>query len=133
MACTVLDTDLLIALLRGRKTAVDYVARLEEEGLELATTVVNLFELYYGAYRSGSEKRVRAIRELEEILHVIGLDPRTAEAAAREAARLASQGMSLGFRDVLIGVAAREKGCRLATCNVKHLGRIEALAVEKWC
>ncbi len=133
MACIVLDTDLLIALLRGRGAAREYVSRLEREGLELATTAINLFELYYGAYRSGSRRRLEAVRDLSMILRVIDVDGRVAEAAAREAARLASKGLSLDFRDVLVGVATREKGCKIATCNVKHLGRIEALAVEKWC
>ena len=67
------------------------------------------------------------------MLRTIDIDEKIAEAAGREAARLASRGMPLDFRDVLIGVAAREKGCRLATCNVRHLGRIEALTIEKWC
>ena len=53
MACIVLGTDLLVALLRGKEAAINYVSGLEKEGQELATTVINLFELYYGAYRSG--------------------------------------------------------------------------------
>ena len=133
VACIVLDTDLLIALLRGKERAMEYIAGLEHENEELATTTINLFELYYGAYKSGSTKRIEAVHSLQRILRIIGIDEKIAEAAGREAARLASGGMPLDFRDVLIGVAAREKGCRLATCNVRHLSRIEALAIEKWC
>ena len=51
----------------------------------------------------------------------------------REAARLASKGMSLDSRDVPIGVSVREKSYKLTTCNVRRLGRIEALTIEKWC
>ena len=94
---------------------MEYIAGLEHENEELATTTISLFELYYGAYKSGSTKRIGAVHSLQRILRIIGIDEKIAEAAGREASRLASGGMSLDFRDVLIGVAAREKGCKLVT------------------
>jgi len=49
---TIIDTDILIDLLRNKKEAVAFVSGLEQKKIELATTVINAFELHYGAHKS---------------------------------------------------------------------------------
>ena len=46
-----LDTDFLIAILRGKPEARDKLRELDDEGLQ-ETTTFNSIELFYGAYRS---------------------------------------------------------------------------------
>ncbi len=132
MACIVLDSDLLIALLRGVERAVEFVEALERRGEELATTVVNLYELYRGALRRGP-RHVEAVRELELLLEVLPLDAGAARLAAEEQARLEAEGMPLDVRDLLIAAIAVSRGCRVATCNVRHFSRVRGLGVLDWC
>ncbi len=132
MGCVVLDTDLLIALLRGDERATTFIERLWSRGDEPTTTAINIYELYVGALRRG-ERHVQAVRELEQLLPVLPLDAKTARLAAEIGVELRSRGKSIDIRDLLIASAAMAGGCSIATCNTRHFRRIEALALEKWC
>ena len=46
-----LDTDFLVAILRGKDDAKSKMESLDAEGHN-ATTTINAFELFYGAYKS---------------------------------------------------------------------------------
>jgi predicted nucleic acid-binding protein len=48
----VLDTDILVALLKGNSEAIDEVRRLEKNGDPLSTTLITAYELMKGAYIS---------------------------------------------------------------------------------
>ncbi|MEM2057937.1 MAG: hypothetical protein QXO76_06805, partial [Thermoproteota archaeon] len=48
----IIDTDVLVDVLRGSEKVTKFVAGFERKGVALATTVINAFELYYGAYKS---------------------------------------------------------------------------------
>ena len=52
-----IDTDILIDHLRNRREAVEEIERLEMEGFQLSTTVINSFELYYGAYKTKKKEK----------------------------------------------------------------------------
>ena len=132
MGCVVLDTDLLIAFLRGDGRASGFVEEVWSRGDEPVTTVVNLYELYSGALLRG-ERHVRAVRELEQLLPVLVLDARAARLAAEVGTGLRRRGEMVEIRDLLIASIALVTGCSVATCNVRHFRRVEALAVEKWC
>ena len=104
-----------------------------EKSLErLNTTVINLFELYYGAYRLGSVDEIVAVRELENTLEILQLTPKIAEIAGKELAKLAKQGKLIDIRDLLIGIIARENKCTLVTGNIKHFERISELNILNW-
>jgi len=132
MACLTLDTDILVDLLRGRKKAVTVIEMFEKSLERLNTTVINLFELYYGAYRLGSVDEIVAVRELENTLEILQLTPKIAEIAGKELAKLAKQGKLIDIRDLLIGIIARENKCTLVTGNIKHFERISELNVLNW-
>ena len=57
-----LDTDVLVNFLRGKENEKEYIKR-RESSVVLATTFLNLFELYWGAYKS---KRAQNIVKVEE-------------------------------------------------------------------
>ncbi len=132
MACLTLDTDILVDLLRGRKKAATVIEMFEKSLERLNTTVINLFELYYGAYRLGSADEIAAVRELENTLEILQLTPKIAEIAGKELAKLAKQGKLIDIRDLLIGIIARENKCTLVTGNIKHFERISELNILNW-
>jgi len=71
----VLDTDILIDFLKGRELAVNIIRGFLESRVHLATTVINIFELSWGAYRVG---RLRDVEELCDILEILNLTLREA-------------------------------------------------------
>jgi len=127
----VLDADVLIDYLRGLKGAVAFVEKLGREGVALATTAVNLFELAWGAYKLGGG-RLRDVQKLAGALTVLSLSEREALRAGEEMGYLESLGALVDLRDVLIGVIARENGASVATGNARHFRRIRGLTVIEY-
>ena len=120
-----LDTDILIAHLRGDERATRQIEELEDAGNLLSTTTINAFELYYGAQKTEKrEENFEAVKQLLYRLLVFDFSERAAEKAAEIAARLERDGDSIGFRDILIGATAITNDSELLTGNIRHFERI---------
>jgi len=129
-ARVIIDTDILIDLLRNVEPIVTFLGELEGKGTLLATTIINAFELYHGAYKSRRrEENLAATRKLLTRLILLSLGPRSAETAGRIHAELEAKGQPIGLRDALTGAIALTKGYALVTRNVEHLQRIPGLTV----
>ncbi len=80
----VLDTDAIIDLLWR---AVTLVERLIDSRINPATTVINIFELSWDAYKI-SRKKVRNMEWLADALIILGLTEETALKAGEEISHL---------------------------------------------
>jgi predicted nucleic acid-binding protein len=126
----VVDTDILIGLLRNNKDFVAFLSEIEEKNCALSTTSINAFELYYGAHKSRqSEQNLRATRKLLRRLILLPLEPKSAEIAGRIYAELEAKGHPIGLRDTLIGAIAVTKGFSLITGNAEHFRKIAGLKI----
>jgi len=126
----VIDTDILIDLLRGVGETVDFLGRIENKGYLLATTIVNAFELYHGAYKSRRrEENLASTKKLLERLIVLRMGLRSAEDAGRIYAELEAKGQPIGLKDAIMGAITLTRGYALATRNVEHLQKITGLNI----
>lgn len=124
----VLDTDILIGFLRGRKEDVSF---FKEQKYNLATTMINAFELYYGAYKSEkSRQNITATKKLLSNLVLLHFSDHAAEHAGKTVANLRKKGKMLDFRDAMIGSIASTEGFSLKTKNKKHFQFIEGLLLK---
>ncbi len=124
----VLDTDVIIDHLRG-KTATSFLGQLEEKS-ELATTVINSFELYYGAYKSKNVRtNLASVKGFISTVTLLELDEASVERAGQILAELEERGSVLEPRDLLIGCVALTRGYPVLTNNRRHLERIRDLLV----
>jgi tRNA(fMet)-specific endonuclease VapC len=122
-----LDTDFLINFLRGKIREIEFV-KLNESNKELVTTYINIFELYYGAYKSNQKKNnLNALSLLLKKMHILELDERSARIAGKISAELEKDGHQLDFRDILIGSVALVNDCAILTYNLKHFQNIPGL------
>mgnify|MGYP001089401154 CR=1 FL=1 len=127
---TVIDTDILIDLLRNVKKVVAFLAEIEERGNLLSTTVINAFELYLGAHKSRErEQNLLATRKLLNRLILLPLELGSAETAGRIYAELETKGQPIGLRDALIGAITLTRGFAIVTRNVEHFQKITGLTV----
>jgi predicted nucleic acid-binding protein len=127
---TVIDTDLLIDLLRNQKQATAFITKLEEKNYILATTAVNIFELHHGAHKSQeSEKNLQAIHVLIGRLSILPFTSKAAQKAGHIYAQLERQGQPIGLRDTLIAAIALTRECSVATRNQAHFSRISDLEI----
>jgi predicted nucleic acid-binding protein len=113
MKSLLLDTDILINLLRGNAAARDFIADRLDEG-ELLCSVISIAEIWAGM-RPHEET---ATRRLVDSLKVVEVSREIAEKAG--AFRQGAKGHLLELDDCLIAATAACSGAQLATGNGKH-------------
>ena len=126
MAMIVADTDVLIDYLGGHDPGADRVA-LELERGDLATTVVNRFELLSGVR---NERQERAVRQLLGALTTLPLDTQASDEAAAIRRALERNGTPIGMGDSLIAGIVRARRGVLLTRNRRHFDRVEGLKLS---
>ena len=125
----IVDTDILIDLLRKKDYAVSLIRKLEDE-VELATSAINTFELYRGAYKSrNQEKNLASVKGLLNSLCILNTDEDSMEIAGKIIASLERDGNMMDIRDLLIASIALVNGFGILTNNVMHFNKIKHLRV----
>ena len=129
-----LDSDFMIALLRGDKKAITKAEKLEEESREIVSTAINALELFVGivAIDGISGTRVKETRDFLENLTILNLDMSSAERSAYILNSLEKLGKSIGLKDSIIAGIALEHKADILTRNIKHFERVSGLKVETW-
>ena len=124
----IIDTDVLVDLLRNVARVVDSISEMERKGCLLATTTVNAFELFYGAYKSKNrQKNLTSTKTLLGRLVILKMGVASAQNAGRIYAELEQEGQPIGLRDAMIGSIALTKGYSLVTRNTEHFKKITGL------
>jgi len=128
----ILDTSVLVDLLRGDETVQKRIRACEEIGEPLKTTVITVYELYFGAYRSSHvEKNLALVRSLLDSLEVLVFDREAGKIAARIMTDLMKCGKPLDVRNVFIAAIAIRADDTLATRD-KDFTRVKRLKIELW-
>ncbi len=125
MAGALIDSDVLIDVLKGRQSAAAWIAEYSRDNL-LITSSVNVFELARGW---DSDRATEAGMALLREFIILPLDTRAALEAAVIDTELRQRGTPLDAGDLLIAGMARANGLAVITRNVRHFGRIEGLEV----
>jgi predicted nucleic acid-binding protein len=117
------DSDVLIAHLRGLDSARDWLVGARRRTGMLAVSVVSVAEIT-GGMRSGERREV--IRLLGS-LHGLPVN-RTVALRAGELRRTYRRShAAIGIADYLIAATALVNGCELATLNVRHFPMFDDL------
>ncbi len=126
VALIVLDTTVLIDVLRGRPAA-QRLLKLRRQGDQPATTPINIEEIVRGI----RAEETSSVSQLFDGLILLPLGRREAELAGAWQREHAAAGVTLAQADCLIAGCAASAGVRLATGNPKDFPMI-ADAVEHW-
>ena len=118
------DSDVLIAHLRGVAAAREWLLSARRDTGPLATSVVSIAEVA-GGMRSAER---RDVTRLLASMHSFAISERIAWQAAElmRAHRHSHTGIGLG--DYLIAATAQVEGLDLATLNVRHFPMFKGLA-----
>ena len=130
-----LDTNVVVALLAGRKPAIR--SRFDEARLidtPMALSVIVLFELRFAAAASARREGNRRALEafLEAGVEVLAFDRDDAAEAGAIRAHLRALGKPIGPYDILIAAQARRRGATLVTANLREFERVPGLQVTDW-
>lgn len=122
-----LDTDFLIDFLRGKKYALSFVSEVED-GAVLATTYVNLYELYVGAFKSENPpQEMTNFEALKNRLQLLNLSEESVKLAGQIRAGLMKKGEIVEIRDLFIGAIAAVNGFAVKTNNVRHFAKLPGI------
>lgn len=129
----VLDSDILVGILRGDKEAVKFLEALEQDGERLNTTVVNAFELFEGAFlHSKKEDIIKKVETLLISLGCLNFTQPASRIAAEISADLRKRGAIIDMEDICIAGIANLNDEAVVTKNAKHFERIKELKIKKW-
>ena len=125
-----LDTDIVIFLLRNQKGVASHLAKIAPNNVFISE--VTVAELEYGNYCSGRYEANKEILQL--FLSSINILPFSKSIAlyAKERYRLRKLGQSIEDFDLLIGCTAVAENLVMITNNVKHYSRIDGIQIENW-
>ncbi|MHA1213596.1 MAG: type II toxin-antitoxin system VapC family toxin, partial [Candidatus Heimdallarchaeota archaeon] len=126
------DTDVIIDYLAGKKAARIAVLELLIHEKSLATTVINISELFRGIIRRKWEQQRKAqLRSFLDNLLVVNYDQSVATLIGDLLAQLDSKGKPIGFADTAIAGLCLSIKASLVTNNVKHFSLIPDLVLEQ--
>lgn len=124
-----LDSDILIYFLKGKKEVVQRVSQIPIDNLY--TSRINYTELIYGAYNSTKiTQNLKTIEPFLENFHILELTQKSSLIFAKEKARLKKSGNIIADMDLMIASIAIENDCTLMSNNIKHFTRIKDLKLE---
>ena len=126
------DTDSCVHFLNG---AEGIIRKTQSIGAEnICTTMVNIFELKFGAYNSNRPgSNLARIEKLRRILTILDdFDDEIGTFFAKNKAQLRKKGVTVGDFDLLIAGFASVKNLCLVTNNIKHFQHIPDLNIENW-
>jgi tRNA(fMet)-specific endonuclease VapC len=141
-----LDTDLLIFLIRGLKAphrrqhrqqasvVLERCRRVQTDGDSVGLSAVTVSELEFGARKSDEyEQEMAAVRKILAPFEIHDYDAVLCPPQyGRVRHELEAKGRSIGAMDLLIAAHALALHGALVTSNEAHFSRIEGLKVVNW-
>ncbi len=110
-----LDTSVLIDILRSRHQRREWLAQMVRGGHRLSTTTLNIAELYAGM-RPSEEAETEALLAGLEPHELDGMDARL---AGRLKSKWARKGRTLALDDAIVAAITIGRACALVTDNRK--------------
>ena len=127
-----LDTNICIYIRRKKPDLVMRQFRGLKQG-EAALSVITFGELVHGAEKSAQRTAaLKLLRELAQVLPVLGLPETAAEAYGTIRAELERKGQMIGNNDLWIAAHAKAAGLVLVTNDEREFRRVRGLKVENW-
>jgi len=125
-----LDTDILIGLLKGDRTAINTLRKLENEPVK--TTTITAYELLKGALISTKpEENTLAVRRLLSTLQLLTLNEGSCGKASEVYKVLKEAGKMISEFDILIaGIVLYNDEALLS--RDEHFRLVRNLGLEQW-
>lgn len=127
-----LDTDIVIEILRKNPTVLAHLTAAESAQLPIAIHALTYYETKRGLLRVQASRQMIEFEALCEEITILHTSRPALDIPARVYADLASQGQLIGDADILIGATALMNSLVVVTHNLNHFGRIPSLTVEDW-
>lgn len=127
----IIDSDILIYFLKGKKEVVEQLTQIAPSNLY--TTRINYTELIYGAYNSARvEENLARVKPFLENFQILEFDKDASDIFAKTKAILKKKGEIIQDMDLMIASIALSHDYALVSNNIKHFKRIDGLDLVGW-
>ena len=129
----ILDTNVCIDVLRGRKKVIDRLAACSPK--DCFISVITEFELIQGTYRAPAGHRKEELAKVMRFVgtfQILSFDSECARIAALINADLLNRGTPISITDILIAATGLRHKMTTVTNNTKDFRRIDGLTLEDW-
>lgn len=125
-----LDTNIIVHLLRGRKDVIDKIRLVGWD--KCCISEMTIVELFYGA--EISQNREANYTKIEQLLSDIEIIPFGVciREYCRQKALLKKAGNIIEDFDLFIGSTAIASNCIMISENINHLSRLDGIQLENW-
>ena len=113
---TILDTDILVGLLKGAPDAIQKITSIETKGDTISTTTISAYELLKGAYLSQKqEENLEKVTDTISNMQILDLSLNACQEAAKIYKELKNKGRMIGEFDILIAAITKTNNEALVT------------------
>ena len=125
----ILDTSVMIDILRGNKDTINKINEMENKNIPLLTSSITVFEIFQGIGFVNENNRDK-IYNLFESINILSFDDNSAREAGIIQSDLKRQGKTIDPEDAMIAGIAKINTEIVLTRNKKHFERIKNLECE---
>jgi len=126
-----IDTDVLVHLLRGNSTVIHAMAANADDFK--AISVVSFGELIYGCSKSDHPaENIAKVHHIAANFPIIPVSEPIMERYGVMKADLVKQGQRLEDFDLVIAATALHLGYTFVTGNIRHFSRVPGLRIDNW-
>lgn len=126
-----LDTDMVIYLVKGRAEVASRIKQAGEENVYISPITVG--ELFFGVYKSQrKEENLRRYTAVMAQYNILPFTNAVGQHYGQIRADLEKVGTPIGDNDLWIAAFARAYRATLVTNNVDEFKRVKDLTIENW-
>lgn len=129
---SLLDTDILSELFKGRELVKDRAAEYIREHSRLTISHITKYEILKGLKAKKAQKQIDAFIKFCMCNNVLPISDDAIMKAADIYASLKEQGELISDGDILVAAIAITHNLVLITNNTNHFPRIKDLKLENW-
>ncbi len=132
---SLIDTDILIFLLKNNKNVIERSKEYQQEFGQLKISELTYYECLRGYKNNKSTKKLELFFKLIEMIEVIPLTKNIYNKASEIYVKLRKTGFPTGEFDLLIATTAIENDLSIVTNNTKHYIKIKEffnLKIDNW-
>ena len=127
-----LDTNICSYIIRNHPAHIKEKLKQISTGNTVSLSSIVASELFYGAYKTGSQKLIKLIELFVDSFEIHEFNLNAAKEYGILRADLEKQGLPIGAYDMQIAAHAISLDAILVTNNEKEFRRIKKLKVENW-
>lgn len=128
----ILDTDILSAIMRQERLAIESAQAYLDQHSQLSISIITRYEILRGLQAKLAKSQIEVFQQLCVSLEILPISDTIIYRASEIYGELYRTGNLIGDADILIAATCLERGFDCITNNTAHFSRVRGLVVGNW-